>query len=192
MDSETDDKDVVHEIYPEGDTLLLCGQSKVKLLVHSIFLTNVSKVFRAMLGPNFREGQPQTNGGPREIPLPEDDPFSMEIICNVAHSRSVPDTVSPSQLLAIAYTADKYDVVSILKFVSSRWISPPIRPIWGEFRIEDPLNMMIAAYLLRDSQSFGITSASIVINYNESFRSLELLLGDIMPSSIIRMSSPAR
>lgn len=186
MGSEVAVEDIIHEVYPGGNTLLLCGPSQVKLLVHSIFLTNMSKVFGAMLSPNFREGQLHTNGGPREIPLPEDDPFAMLIICNIAHSRSVPDTISPTQLLAIAYAADKYDVVPILKFASARWISPTTRTPPHEFNIEDIGSKMTAAYILQDSESFQKTTAEIVMEYDKSFRRLEPLLGDIMPADIIR------
>lgn len=185
MGSEAVEDKILHEIYPGGDTLLLCGLRKVKLLVHSIFLTNVSKVFEAMLGPNFREGQPQTNGGPREIPLPEDDPFAMQIICNVAQARSVPDTMTPTELLAIAYAADKYDVVPILKFASSRWTSSTINPLPHEFNVEYTWNTVIAAYVLKDSESFQKSTAEIILQYDQSFRNLQPLLGDIMPADII-------
>lgn len=143
-----------------------------------------------MFGPNFREGQLQTNSGPREIPLPEDDPFAMQIICNVAHSRSVPDTMPSAHLIAIACAADKYDAVALLHFASSRWCSLAIERIQRTFRLKDACNMMVAAYVLKDSQTFRKTTEEIIFQYNQSFRGIESFLGDIMPPDIIRMPSP--
>lgn len=183
MASPDADDDVVHEIYRGGDTLLLCGPNRVKLLVHSIFLTNASEVFAAMLGSNFREGQMPTNGGPREIPLPEDDPFAMQLICNVLHSRSeqLPETVSSKRLLALAYVADKYDLASTLKHATSCWMSsaqnvPVIKELW---------ELMTAAYILGIAEAFHKATAAIVLKHMGSFRKLDLPLGDIMPPDII-------
>ncbi|OJD29689.1 btb poz domain-containing protein [Diplodia corticola] len=177
--------EAVHEIYPDGDILLVCGPNKVVLLIHSIFLTNASKVFAAMLNGNFREGQPQANGGRRTIPLPEDDPFAMECICASLHSRNerLPNSMTPKQLLAIAYAADKYDLVSSLRIISSHWFSAN-KATQSSFHIEDFWSTMAAAYILKDDDFFRSTTATIVLNHDQSFLGLDQLAGNIVPSEI--------
>jgi len=49
----------VINIAPDGDVILVVGPSRSqisKLRVHSLFLTTASKVFSAMFGPHFKEG----------------------------------------------------------------------------------------------------------------------------------------
>lgn len=188
MESQTDREGGVHEIYPGGDTIFLCGPNKVKLLVHSIFLTNASKVFAAMLGPSFREGQPRTDSGPREIPLPEDDPFSMQVIFNIIHSRREVShkKISPKQLLSIAYAADKYDLASTLKYASSCWFSS-IQTPGDDFHLETYLHSMKAAYLLENEAALQMAISSIVLGYTGSFLSLWSHFDDIMPRETICM-----
>lgn len=176
----------VHVIYPGGDTIFLCGPNKVKLLVHSIFLTNASKVFAAMLGPFFREGQQQTHSGPREIPLPEDDPFSMQAIFSVIHSRRVDshEKMSPKQLLSIAYAADKYDLVSTMKYASSYWFSS-LQTAGYSFQVEKHLDSMKAAYLFENRDAFQMATSAIVLGYTRPFLSLISHFEDVMPQETI-------
>lgn len=44
-------------IDPRGDLLLIVGEIKRPMLVSARVLQVASEVFRAMLGPNFKEGQ---------------------------------------------------------------------------------------------------------------------------------------
>lgn len=188
MGSQITHEGAVHEIYPGGDIIFLCGPSKVKLLVHSIFLTNASRVFGAMLGPFFSEGQPQTDSGPREIPLPEDDPFSMQVIFNIIHSRREVShkKISSKQLLSIAYAADKYDLVSTLKYASSCWFSSIQTPGDG-FHLETYLHSMKAAYLLKNEAALQTAISAIVLGYTGPFLSLWSHFDDIMPRETICM-----
>lgn len=78
------------DIAPGGDLLLMVGtkSSEVAMLrVHSVILKTVSKVFNAMFGPRFREGQAVGGDHPKEIALPEDDAIGMTILCQVMHHR---------------------------------------------------------------------------------------------------------
>lgn len=47
-----DDIQVIDE---EGDVIFIIGASKKKLKVSSVMLSRVSPVFKALLGPHFRE-----------------------------------------------------------------------------------------------------------------------------------------
>lgn len=60
----------------DGDLTLIVGDTKHRILVASKVLTLVSKVFKAMLSRNFREGQElaAANGKGYELELPDDDP----------------------------------------------------------------------------------------------------------------------
>jgi hypothetical protein len=60
------------EIAPFGDVVFLVGPDKIKLQVVSGIL-RILKVFEAMLGSNFAEGQGHNCDSPKEIDLPEDD-----------------------------------------------------------------------------------------------------------------------
>ena len=48
--------------------------TKAKLMVSSAILANSSKVFAALLGPKFLEGQNIGSATVKEVKLPDDDP----------------------------------------------------------------------------------------------------------------------
>lgn len=83
------------KITTEGATILVIGPDEARLCVHSCLLQSASKVFKAMLGPLYREGQRSgLTGSKKEIPLPEDDADAMTITCAVIHHRN--DMACPS------------------------------------------------------------------------------------------------
>ena len=59
-------------IDPLGDVIFVV-EDKVKLLVSSTVLSVSSRVFGAMFGPRFSEGQNNTSAEPKEVRIPEDD-----------------------------------------------------------------------------------------------------------------------
>jgi BTB/POZ domain len=96
------------EIATNGDITLVVGPEKRKLQVNSCVLKNASKVFNAMLGPQFREGQDLHGNSPKEIIMPDDNADALTIICRILHLRndSIPDSRTPSEVLQIAIAAD--------------------------------------------------------------------------------------
>ena len=61
------------DIDPHGDVILIVGQDKKRLRVSAMMLFAASPVFKALLGPHFREGQrPRSASNPTEITLPDD------------------------------------------------------------------------------------------------------------------------
>lgn len=67
LEESTSGADAVAEISPDGEIILVVGPQAVQLKVNSLFLRSASKVFGAMLGPNWSEGQALSKESPREI-----------------------------------------------------------------------------------------------------------------------------
>ncbi|OCL09897.1 hypothetical protein AOQ84DRAFT_375415 [Glonium stellatum] len=76
------------DIATDGDIILVVGLELRRLRVHALILKNASKVFNAMFGPHFREGQGLGGACSKEIPLPDDDADALKLICSVIHSRN--------------------------------------------------------------------------------------------------------
>lgn len=95
-----------------------------RLHVSSVFLGQASPVFKAMLGPKFREGQALAGDSRIDIPLPEDDPRAMESICNVLHFRSVqvPQKLDIDGLVQVTQHSDKYDVSIVMRTFIHAWV----------------------------------------------------------------------
>jgi hypothetical protein len=106
------------DIAPDGDVILIVGAERWRLRVYSLFLKNALNVFKAMLGPHFAEGQSLGGTDPAEISLPEDDPEALSIVLNVVHGRneSVPESLDGRQIPRVAVAADKFDLVTMVRF----------------------------------------------------------------------------
>jgi len=126
MDSpnSTSEANPIIPISPNGNVVLVVGPKAVRLRVHSLLLQSASKVFNAMFGPNWSEGQGLSEESRRSICLEEDDPEALRIICCVIHHRNdvVSLTLPPKQVLQIAIAADKYDLAVALTFAASQWL----------------------------------------------------------------------
>lgn len=107
----------------DGDVVLVVGPDRRRLRVSSIFVKNASPVLKAMLGPKFKEGHQLTQRDEVEIPLPDDNAEALEIVLTTIHGHNdkVPTTLSPTSLLRIAITVDKYDCYNPLAFVIRVW-----------------------------------------------------------------------
>ena len=108
-----------------GDLILKVGDTEakaVRLLVSSAILKQVSDVFVALLGPNFREGQGtmRTEKEPQTIELQDDDPIAMQDMCNLLHLKPdpalhPPRKISPVRILKLVVVVDKYDCAEALR-----------------------------------------------------------------------------
>ncbi|KAK4245502.1 hypothetical protein C7999DRAFT_16311 [Corynascus novoguineensis] len=154
------------DIAPDGDVVFVIGPTERRLRVYSLFVKIASPVLKAMLRPNFEEGQQLAKTGSAEIALPEDDAEAMEIILNVIHGRNdqVRDTLSPNELLQIAIASDKYDCCVSLAFA--------IR-IWLRYQgISDPEELWasaMAACLFREQEAFAEATSALVFNHAGSY-----------------------
>ena len=115
-----------HAIASTGDTILVVGDRKTELRVHSQCMRTGSKVFDAMFGPHFSEGQPSIGDLPKKIPIPDDNATAMATICNVIHHRNdlLPDVLEPEDSAETLLVADKYDcVLLVLKQATFQWLN---------------------------------------------------------------------
>lgn len=95
-------------IDPDGDVILVCGESEFK--VSSKVLSLASPVFKALLSPNFAEGQPTPSKASR-IQLHDDDAESMHFMSAVLHHKSASASdIGLEKLERLAVVTDKYDV----------------------------------------------------------------------------------
>ena len=165
-----------------GDLILVVGEKKTRLRVHSVCMKIASKVFDAMLGPHFSEGQPSNGNHPKEIPMPDDNATAMATICKVLHHRNdlLPDCLEPSDLPEIALVADKYDCVLALKYAMIQWLNfkEPVAFI-------DLGSLLIAAYVFDNSDAFRRVTQNLITGTYHSYHSLmDIRYGDVIPSSI--------
>ncbi|TEA22185.1 hypothetical protein C8034_v002166 [Colletotrichum sidae] len=106
----------------DGDIIMNVGpHPSKKFRVHSSILKAASKVFSAMLGPNFAEGQQLLVDGrqdPATIKLPEDDSMAMEAIFNILHHH-INHLPEPKEIVyyEIAIAANKYDLAPHIRYI---------------------------------------------------------------------------
>ncbi len=171
-----------YAIAPTGDTILVVGDRKNELRVHSLCMRTASKVFDAMFGPNFSEGRPSNGDLPKEIPMPDDKAAAIATICNVIHHRNalLPDVLEPWKLAEIALAADKYDCVLVLKYVMIQRL---------DFKEPFPNlglgSLLVAAYVFNNSNAFRRVTQELITSYSHSYHSLiNIKYGEMIPSSI--------
>ncbi|KAI1776672.1 hypothetical protein F4818DRAFT_440071 [Hypoxylon cercidicola] len=153
-------------IAPDGDVIFVVGDEKRPLRVHSVFLRTASSVFKAMLGPHYREGANLSSDCPKVIPLPEDDPKAMEIIFNIIHFRfdAVSERYDPESVLCLAIAADKYDFTQALRLSIRDWLQCD--------NIKDPKKLWKltkASYFLHNDRAFEATTLGLICHYGGSF-----------------------
>lgn len=172
VSDDVDESYSVKDITSDGDLILVVGEQKARLRVHSQCLSCASKVFAAMFGPNWSEGNSLSKEFPKEIPLIEDDADAMYSICCVVHHRNdiMPETLSPQEILQVAIAADKYDLHNALIYARAQWLQSrdPTDPIELAY-------LMAAAFLFEDMHMFIGHSLALILDYKGSYIKL---LGD--------------
>ena len=106
------------DVAADGDLVLLVG-GKLELRVHSLLLKMNSPVFRAMLGPNWLEGQSLSSISettPGTLALPDDDAQGMKYLCFMLHNQhdNLTGGSRRTGLLDIAKLADKVSPLTAL------------------------------------------------------------------------------
>lgn len=155
-----------NEIAADGDVILIVGITKKRLRVRSVLLKSASKVFAAMLGLYFSEGQDICSDHPKEIPLPEDDVAAMQTICEVMHHRNdaASDLLASSDVLQVAIAANKYDCLNTLRYASAHWLK-----LTKPSNMQDLLALMAAAYLFDSAQAFGEITNALILDHKDSY-----------------------
>ncbi|KAK4965019.1 hypothetical protein LTR42_012437 [Elasticomyces elasticus] len=117
----------VVEVDPNGDVFLLCGEpdNEVRSFrVSSYVLRLASSVFQALLGPRFREGNELATSATVEIPLPEDKPEDMEILCSILHMRhdQAASVLGTKTIMGFAMLCDKYGCAKAVQPSVELWV----------------------------------------------------------------------
>ncbi|EQB57457.1 BTB/POZ domain-containing protein [Colletotrichum gloeosporioides Cg-14] len=161
-------------VVPDGDVILVVGlgDETAELRVDSLILKRASRVFGAMLGPRFKEGQRllDRNGGassePVKINLPDEDPEIMELILNILHHQNsrVCQMAAADSILEVAVVADKYDLVDALKYASQTMLHYH-EPSIEHLTVGDLWRLGLAAGLLNEGKAFEKVTRMLVWNH---------------------------
>ena len=105
------------DISPSEDIFLVIAPDRVRLRVDSHCLRSASRVFDAMFGPYWKEGQGLSDAFPKGVTLEEDDAESMRTTCCVIHQRNDSPQLAPGsqELLQIAILVNKYTLNVAMK-----------------------------------------------------------------------------
>lgn len=100
---------------PNGDLTFLLGNPQGPIKVSSKIMSLASRVFKAMVNPDFLHKGLSVDDPPA-IPLPEDDPVAMYWVCTVLHHQEWTHGSLPTPIIKeIAILCDKYDCAVALK-----------------------------------------------------------------------------
>ncbi|KAF4996177.1 hypothetical protein FGRMN_4669 [Fusarium graminum] len=161
----TDASQVVYQIGKNGDVICVIGPTKMKIQVSSEFLKHISPVFRAMLDSPMCEGETfrnKTDECPVDIMLPEDNTRAIHHILLCLYGANPCGTPSPVDMKEIAILANKYDMVSRLRYFGSFWLQHIPVDTTTIPGIESAWNLLVASYLLEGRAPFFIISKKIV------------------------------
>lgn len=161
----------------DGDLILVVGDSQTRLKIDSYMLKKASKVFKAMFQPNaFAEGQHLSSDRTiKELPLPEDDPQAMRLLCHIMHQNSteVPDNIDDDLLLSAARHIDKYFLHRVSGFFIDHWFTGKCLYL-GRSRHK----VLIAAIILSKNEPFKSQTRSFLMNQADSYVAM---IGDDAP-----------
>lgn len=166
---EPPEENPVKNIASDGDLTFVVGSPAQRFSVCAAVLRNRSEVFAAMHSDRFLEGQ-NLAAGIKEIPLPEDDPDTMQILLHCIHGQyyKVDEVPLPCVIAKAALLADKYDCVEAMWFVFRSWIAPHLEepgPDSAIAGLEETALLAVAAYLLRMEDNFRLFTKRLVRDY---------------------------
>ncbi|KAK3648013.1 hypothetical protein LTR56_007713 [Elasticomyces elasticus] len=155
----------VVEVDPNGDVFLLCGgegadNETCSFRVSSQVLRLTSSVVQALLGPCFREGNTLATSATVEIPLPEDKPGDMQILCSILHMRhdQAVSVLSAKTILSFAMLCDKYNCARAVQPSVELWV----RNNLAAATVHDLANYLKAVSLLGYQNSARRVGANLI------------------------------
>jgi hypothetical protein len=169
-----------------GDVLFIvgCDQLIARLLVSSKVLSLASPVFAAMFSPRFKEGSSLDPACPSEVPLPDDDPEAMTLLCNCLHFRTdhIPRNVEFSLLKALAILCDKYNVAKAISAWNILWLQK-----WEVSECKDGFEgLLVVIYALDCAEAFAKLSKKAILEQVGSFDTHRILDGfDMVPENLL-------
>ncbi|SMQ47710.1 unnamed protein product [Zymoseptoria tritici ST99CH_3D7] len=163
------------KIIDDGDLLIdCCDKSGGKFLVSSAVIKRASPVFKAMLGPHFKEGQLKTL--PLEVECPEDDWAGMRLMLQLLHNCAscvdgeIPKREALECFTDMAILADKYQCIEALSLQVDGVLSnaSSLRPT-DRNRL---YCLAVAAYLLKKSKHFYVFTKRLVLEQTKLFHNI--------------------
>ncbi|KAK3637335.1 hypothetical protein LTR56_013684 [Elasticomyces elasticus] len=169
----------VVEVDPNGDVFLLCGGQDNEVhsfRVSSQVLRLASSVFQALLGPRFREGITLATSATVEIPLPEDDPGDMQILCSILHMRhdQAVSVLGAKTILSFAMLCDKYGCAKAVQPSVQLWVQNHVKAA----EVLDLVEYLKAVSLLRYQDSARRVGAQLI---KKAFASIVSLVAPETP-----------
>ena len=173
-----------HTVTDDGDVCLILEHRQLR--VSSNVLMQKSLVFKAMLGPNFSEGQqPRSAENPLTVKLEDDDTESIAILCVLLHKGvdeaclnihdKVQATHAATRLARLAIVVDKYAAVDQLEAEEWYALFQPFINRNGEYEldIERTSDLALAAYLLHQNELFSLFTRRLILDYNKQLSMLK-------------------
>lgn len=144
----------------DGVVSQLTRHHRKRLRVSSSTLSRSSDVFRALLSPRFKEGSDLAASGSVEVPLPDDDPVSLAVVCKILHGQNnkVAYSMPVQEIAGIAIITDKYACTEAMRFAANVWI-----PCHNS--LTDPnlvSTLLLSTYYFRDGPLFDTVCHNIV------------------------------
>lgn len=156
-------------LHSDGDVILVVGSDKQKYRVSSAYLSHASPVFAAMFSGRYAEGLNLSTSEPKEIPLPEDPPESIGIICKVMHLKQsdLPESLPLVDFLEFARIADKYECAEALRYIALAWFQEVEQhQVGGTWLVSALID---AAYLLKLRKKFRQWTGFFAYERHESY-----------------------
>jgi len=131
-----------------------------------------------MLSNRFKEGNQLAFSSVVEIPLPDDDPDSMQTMCNIIHMRhhAVPALLSPEHIVKLAECCDKYDCATATKPSIEAWTLALLQTATDSVRGQ----LLTAACLVRNPTLVNRIAIDLVLNARFSICEISTL-GSVIP-----------
>jgi hypothetical protein len=171
-----------------GDVILQLGKVGVgegvrNILVASMVLSLASPVFANMFDGRFSEGQNLSPNSPRIVPLPDDDPESIIIICKICHiqTSNLPVKLTATAFSKLALVCNKYDCVDLVRAWAMIWVAALLdSPSAPGFE-----KMILATHLLDLPNEFSKVSQSLIRDQSAILSISKAMDGhDILPCNV--------
>ena len=161
----------------EGDVVLIMQETRLR--VSSVILSSASPVFKAMFGPNFKEGQGDRSAQhPKDVPLPDDEPLVMTRFCRLLHcQRGLPETheedsqdMRAKGLLDLVVLADKYGCMERVQMACGYILFDLTASSKPQDMPMTALMYLIAvAFMLEDHRHFTLFTRQLVMDHVDNY-----------------------
>ena len=151
------------EVDKNGDVYL--ELPKLELRVSSKALSMASKVFNTMFNSSFREGLDLAANETCRIPLPDDDPGAMHVLCILMHQQDIDSKgeLNSGGLRLIAMLADKYSCTGAVKYWAELWIGKLQDELEGSRTDEKAMvDLLVVSYILNLPTRFASVTKRMV------------------------------